>query len=138
MTTPYITTLTAGIIIILQILLAFRVSGFRGKKNLALGDGDDADTLRVVRRHGNLAENAGVFIAGFTLLEISKFAPMLLLVLCVLFVIVRVSHAVGMSRTNTMNGFRMIGGIGTYGVGLVLGGALVWLGIVAALAAHQM
>jgi len=124
---PYITAITAGIILILQILLALTVSSGRG--NTSLGDGGNPEFHRVIRRHGNLAENAGLFIAGLALLELSKLNMLLLEGLCAAFVLVRLSHAVGMSRPDTMNMFRAVGGVGTYLVGLILGAALLWAGL---------
>jgi uncharacterized protein len=124
---PFVSAITAGVTLILQIILAFLVSGARG--NTAIGDGGNEELARAIRRHGNLAENAGLFIAGLTLLELSRFGPLLLEGLCALFVLVRISHAVGMSQPSTMNVFRLIGGVGTYLVGLILGGALLWAGL---------
>ena len=123
---PFVSAITAGVIVILQMVLAFMVSGARG--NIAIGDGGNEDLARAVRRHGNLAENAGLFIAGFTLLELSRLSPTLLAWLCGLFVLMRILHAIGLSQQKTMNVFRLIGGVGTYIIGLVLGVALLWAG----------
>jgi len=136
MTFPYVTALTAGVLLILQMALAFTVSGARGQRDTWVGDGGQEALLRAMRRHGNLAENAGIFVAGFLLLELSKFSPALLIGLCAAFVLARVSHAVGLSRPNTNNAFRLIGGVGTYVAGFVLGGVLVWIGADAAFAAR--
>lgn len=127
MTFPYITAITAGAVLILQILLGLAVSGSRGATSL--GDGGREDLSRAIRRHGNLAENAGLFIAGFALLELARVNTLLLEALCALFVLVRLLHAFGMSRPDTMNAFRAAGGVGTYIIGLVLGAALLWAGL---------
>ena len=129
MTFPYITSVTAGLLLLIQMALAFAVSGNRGKANTWVGDGGDATLLRTTRRHANLAENAGFFVIGFALLELSRFSPRLLLVLCAAFVIARLFHAAGLSRQNTNNPLRLIGGLGTYLIGFVLAGALVWVGL---------
>jgi uncharacterized membrane protein YecN with MAPEG domain len=129
MTYPYITSVTAGLLLLVQMTLAFAVSGSRGKANTWVGDGGDATLLRSTRRHANLAENAGFFVIGFALLELSRFSPRLLLALCAAFVIARVLHAAGLSRQNTNNPLRLIGGLGTYLTGFVLAGALVWAGL---------
>lgn len=138
MTFPYVTALTAGVLIILQMAMAFAVSGARGQKNTWVGDGGQDALLRTMRRHGNLAENAGIFVAGFLLLELSKFSPSLLIGLCVAFVLMRVAHAIGLSRADTNNAFRLTGGVGTYLAGFILGGALVWVGANAAIAARAV
>jgi len=134
---PYVTTTTAGFILILQLLLAFTVSGGRGKVDTWVGAGGHAPLERAIRRHGNLAENAGIFVVGFLLLELSRFSATLLVSLCVAFVVVRLFHAVGLSRENTNNPLRLIGGVGTYLTGLTLGGTLVWVGARAAIGSMQ-
>lgn len=133
---PALSAATAGAVLILQMLLALTVSSARGKANVWIGAGNDPALERTGRRHANLAENAGLFVAGFTLLELSGRWPTLLLILCPLFVVLRLSHAAGLSRANTNNPFRLIGGAGTYLLGLVLGGALAWLGLTVLFARH--
>ena len=127
MTFPLLSAATAGALLILQMLLAFTVSGARGRAGVWIGAAGAPSLERTARRHANLAENAGLFVAGFTLLELSGRWPMLLLILCPTFVVLRLFHAAGLSLTNTNNPLRLIGGAGTYFLGLVLGGALVWL-----------
>lgn len=126
---PAVSAATGGVLLILQMLLGFITSGARGRAGVWIGDGGDAALQRTARRHGNLAENAGLFLAGFTLLELSGRWPMLLLILCPTFLVLRLFHAVGLSRANTSNAARLVGGAGTYLAGLVLGGALVWIGV---------
>lgn len=133
---PYVSAASAGILLILQMLLGFATSGARGKTNVWLGASGNAALERAVRRHGNLAENAGLFVAAFTLLELSGRWPTLLIILCPLFVLLRLFHAAGLSRENTNNQLRLIGGAGTYLLGLVLGGALAWIGGAALVASN--
>ena len=132
MSFPYITAGTAGIVLILQMLLGFMVSGARGKNNTWIGDGGHADLQRLTRRHANLAENGGIFLVGFVLLELSGWRPLLLTILCGTFIAVRLLHALGLSRTNTNNVMRLAGGVGTYLTGFVLGAALLWLALTTA------
>lgn len=131
---PNVTAITAGLLLVLQIVLAGMVSATRGP--IAIGDGGKDALVRAIRRHGNLAENAGIFVAGFTLLELSASSPRLLVGLCAVFVAVRLIHAVGLSQANTSNAMRVIGALGTYLCGLVLGGTLLWVGVKAAMAAQ--
>lgn len=127
---PFVTAVTAGVVTVLQMLLAFAVSGGRGKLDTWLGDGGDDALQRAVRRHGNLAENAGLFLAGLLVLDLSGRAPRLLLGLAIGFVCLRLLHAAGLSRSNTNNALRLVGGAGTYLLGFVLGGALIWAGVI--------
>jgi uncharacterized membrane protein YecN with MAPEG domain len=113
----------------MQMALAFNVSGNRGKTDTWVGDGGNAGLLRTARRHGNLAENAGIFVAGLTLLDLSRFSPKLLVVLCAALVVARILHAAGLTQQNTKNALRLLGGVGTYLIGFILGGALIWVGL---------
>ncbi len=130
---PYVTAMTAGVLLVMQIALAFTVSGGRGQANTWIGAGGNRRLERAIRRHGNLAENGGIFIAGFLLLELSRSSPTLLASLSAAFVVVRLIHAAGLSRENTNNPLRLIGGVGTYLLGLMLGGTLIFVGAAAAL-----
>lgn len=136
MSFPFVTAITAGALLIVQMLLAFTVSGARGQSNVWVGDGGQDALLRAIRRHGNFAENASIFMIGFMLLEFSKVSAALMITLCTAFVVVRLAHIVGLSQRNTGNIFRLIGGVGTYLIGFALGGELIWVGFMAAVPVH--
>ena len=129
MTYPYITAVTAGLLLLLQMALAFTVSGSRGKTNTWIGDGGNVALQRGARRHANLAENAGIFVVGFGLLELSRSSHALLVALCIAFVLARFLHAAGLSSPDTNNALRLLGGVGTYLIGFVLAVSLVWIGL---------
>jgi uncharacterized membrane protein YecN with MAPEG domain len=123
---PVISALTAGVLVILQMLLSLGVSIRRRGTKTSLGNGDDPALLRAVRRHGNLAENAGLFVACFALLEMMGPANLrLFAALCLLFVFGRLIHAIGLSLPNTSNLARTLGVLITVGVGVVLGLRLI-------------
>lgn len=133
---PAMAAATGGVLLVLQMGLGLAVSGARGRAGVWIGAGGNAALERGTRRHANLAENAGLVLAGLTLLELSGRWPALLSVLCPTFIVLRVCHAAGLSRADTNNPLRLIGGAGTYLLGLVLGGALAWLGAAALVAAR--
>ena len=95
----------------------------------SLGDGGNKEVLQAIRRHGNLAENAALFIAGFTLMEMLGGSRTELQILCAVFVLARISHAMGLSMQKTVNRFRIIGIIATIAVGVALGVSLVRIGL---------
>lgn len=134
MTFPFLSAATAGLVLILQMILAATVSGARGSNSVSIGDGGKEAMLRPMRRHGNLAENAGIFVTSLALLELARPGSAMLVGLCGAFVLARLFHAIGLSMTNTDNIFRLIGGAGTYLTGLVLGGTLLWIASPAVLA----
>lgn len=126
MSFPYVSTATAGFILILQMLLAVMVSASRGRNATSIGDGGQTAMLRPMRRHGNLAENSGVFLAALILLELSQPGSAIVLGAGGTFVVARLLHAVGLSFANTDNIFRLAGAGVTYLLGLTLGGTLLW------------
>jgi uncharacterized membrane protein YecN with MAPEG domain len=128
-TPPLVSALTAGFLILMQTALMLTVVMARRRNRQSLGDGGHQDLLRAVRRHGNLAENAAIFLAGFTLLELAGGCRIGLAVLCAAFVLGRISHVVGLSMPKTVNPFR-VGGIAlTAIVGVGLGTRLVLLAV---------
>jgi uncharacterized protein len=122
-----VSAVTAGILIIIQMVLMVRVGSARQRNRQSLGDGGKDELLRAVRRHGNLAENAAIFIAGFTLLEIGGGNHTTLVVMCSAFVLARISHLIGLSMKNTVNPFRLVGVVVTAFVGIALGVQLIAL-----------
>jgi uncharacterized protein len=126
---PLVSALTAGILIIIQVVLMLSVVVARRRNRQSLGDGGHQDLLVAIRRHGNFAENAALFVAGFALLELVGGGGTGLAIMCAAFVLGRVSHAIGLSMKNTVNRFR-VGGIAlTAFVGITLGVRLVLVAI---------
>jgi len=122
---PLISAGTAGILIIMQTALMMTVVAARRRNRQSIGDGGHHDLLLAIRRHGNFAENAAIFLAGFTLLELTGGGRIGLAVLCAAFVLGRISHAVGLSMTKTVNPFRAAGVVLTAVVGLALAARLL-------------
>jgi hypothetical protein len=124
-TPPLVSALTGGVLIIMQMLLMLAVVVARRRNRQSLGDGGKPEVLQAIRRHGNLAENAALFIAGFALLELIDGHRPSLEIMCALFVLGRISHIIGLSMPKTVNNFR-VGGIGaTIVVGFALGLSLI-------------
>ncbi len=128
---PIFTALTAGVILLLQMFLMIMVGRHRQRTATVFGSGTDPVLQRAIRVHGNLAENAALFLAGFALLELLGGATWLVATLCAIFVLARLAHAVGLSGSEGVNAPRFAGALGTLLVGLVTGGYLVWLGAAA-------
>jgi uncharacterized membrane protein YecN with MAPEG domain len=122
---PIVTAFTAGLIIVIQMALAFSVVLARGRTRQSIGDGGDPELLLAIRRHGNFAENAGIFVACFTLLEIIGGAGPGLMILCAGFVLGRISHIIGLSMKRTVNPFRAGGIFLTIAVGIAVGVRLI-------------
>ena len=110
---PYITAATAVAISVLQMLLLLHAARGRGKYKTGLGDGGHPGLLKRIRMHGNLAENAPLFLILLALVEVSGQWTMLVPWFALAFVIVRLSHAVGLAISTGVTPFRFVGVVGT-------------------------
>ena len=126
MTLPIISGYTAAFLGVLQIFLMMNVGITRQKSGISLGDGGNEALLYKIRRHGNLTENAPLFLILLGFLEIAGSRPPYLLGLVAIFVVARLSHAYALSGPGKSNAARGIGAMGT--VAGILGAAflLAW------------
>jgi uncharacterized membrane protein YecN with MAPEG domain len=113
-TPPVVTALTASVLLVLQTVLMFMAANLRRSSQNAIGGEAGApELLRAVRRHGNLAENAAIFLVGLAVAEMLGGAPLWVKALAAIFVVSRLAHAIGLSQVNTVNALRIAGVIGT-------------------------
>lgn len=112
---PAVTAATAGALGILHVVLVLLVSAGRVKFNTGLGDGGNEALSRRIRMHGNLTENAPLFLILLGIVELSRVSPYLVTILGPLIVVFRLCHAYGLSMHfgPGSNGFRAIGAGGT-------------------------
>ncbi|MGD1926332.1 MAG: MAPEG family protein [Paracoccaceae bacterium] len=94
---PIIAATTAGILLVMQQALMLNVGMHRTKLKMGTGFGEDLDMERLSRRHGNLAENAGIFIVTLALLELYVGSGTAVSGFAATFVAARVSHIIGFS-----------------------------------------
>ncbi len=87
----------AAYLLVLQQVLMLTVGLYRTRKRRGMGFQDDLTLERMVRRHGNLAENAGIFVVSMVLLELQTGPTRLVFSLCFAFAIARTLHAIGFS-----------------------------------------
>ena len=133
MTFPVTTALIGGLLIMMQSGLMFWTGFGRVKHQVAFGTGDVQEVEMRVRAHGNLAENAAIFVIALALLELSNMNQIVIITLGAAFVIARILHVIGVGIIPPSGNKPRILGAGTTGiVGLVTGGLLVWQFISAA------
>lgn len=132
---PVISATTAAIILALQLILMITVGMHRVRTQANIGVGEDADLERKVRRHGNLAENAAIFLVVLALAELVGVSSAVLTPVAILFVVARLSHALAFSSLSGSHGSdgnklfvlaRVVGAFGTFAAGLFLAGYLVY------------
>ena len=123
---PIISGYTAAFLGTMQVALMMTVGFARRTSEVSLGDGGNDILLHKIRRHGNLAENASIFLILLGFLEISGASQNTVLGLAILFVLARLSHAYALSGPNKPLVARGMGAMGTL-MGIVgTAGALVW------------
>ncbi|MCC6710270.1 MAG: MAPEG family protein [Gammaproteobacteria bacterium] len=123
---PLYTALTAAVLLALQLGLMMSVGSRRLALKQGIGDGGNHALALAVRRHGNLAENAAIFVAALTLLELLAGRSTVVATLGAAFVTARIAHAIGLSMGDGPNVPRFIGAMGTVGCGLACAGMLAW------------
>lgn len=133
---PIYSALLASFLVLFQVLLMLTV-GLHRTKGQFIGIGEDRDLERKVRRHGNLAENSGLFLAVVAILEMLAGQTTYVLIITIAFASVRLLHALGFSSLagshgedltgarRAFAGMRGFGAFGTIGVALAAAWFLV-------------
>ncbi|MBE9077804.1 MAPEG family protein [Romeria aff. gracilis LEGE 07310] len=135
MTVPVVSATVAAVLIILQQSLMIAAGMHRTKVGISAGVGNDANLERKVRRHGNLAENAALFVATLALAELCDIPKPVVAGFGSIFILSRMLHVFGFSSlagSHLAEGskaflvMRAIGAGGTFLTGIVLGVFLVF------------
>lgn len=92
---PLFTAIFGGIFLILQTVLMLTVGLHRSNAGKGVGVDGDMKLERLVRRHGNLAENAAIFVVVFALYELLFGATIVMAVIGMTFVLARALHIMG-------------------------------------------
>lgn len=121
MTLPLTAALVAAVLALLQVFLMVTVGNKRRAESISLGDGGNEELLRLTRRHGNLIENAPMFLILLSLLELLGGPTTVVTTLAGVFLVARFSHAAALSSASSPLAFRVLGAFGT--VVSLLGGA---------------
>ena len=124
---PIYASLAGGTLILLQTALMMAVGFRRIKHQQGIGDGGHSDLTMLVRRHGNLAENSGIFLVVLALLEMMGGTVLAVAGLGGAFVFARLMHAIGLSfGDGGPNAPRFLGSMGTMLTGFGVGSYLLF------------
>ena len=113
MSFPYFTAATASFVGVFQMILTLFVAFGRGKYRTSLGDGGHPALLTRIRVHGNLAENAPLFLILLAIVEASGQWPAQVPYFAAGFILARLSHVAGLNIGPGANPFRFVGVVGT-------------------------
>ena len=126
---PYISAALGAFLLFLQQLLMLSVGFHRTKVKVGIGLAGDSALERKVRRHGNLAENAAIFLSVLVLMELSGLAGGAVAYFAGVFAFARICHAVGFMHEDGSHA--NLDGNKFFLVARVLGATLTgWTGLV--------
>jgi len=106
--------ITAGLLGLIYAYLAFRVSLMRMRYRISLGDGGKSDLSQAIRAHANFVEYVPFTLLLLLIASVFQANLYLVLVGCLLLLLHRVLHAVGMRPEGAVNPFRRSGALLTY------------------------
>lgn len=125
---PILTTsLYAGLLAIVCMVLAGMVGTLRGKKQtISLGDGGDPDLLAAMRRHANFVEYVPLAIVLIALVELNGGSKTLIHGLGAVLLAARIIHPFGIDAADMRKMPRLIGAFASIGVILAAAVTLLW------------
>ena len=137
MTFPTYTAIAGAMLLLLQQVLMINTGLHRAKSGVNIGAGDDKNLERKIRRHGNLAENAAIFIVMLALVESLTGQTTAILVFALVFVVARFSHAIAFSSLSGSHdlsqgskiypALRAVGAFGTFLSGVLISAYAIYL-----------
>lgn len=124
-----ITTLYAGLLGILFMLLSWRVVAARGSQKINLGDGGNPLMLRRIRGHANFAEYVPLILVLLALLEMAHLSAVYLHVLGATLLLARVLHGYALSFAEQFVPGRFLGTLLSFIVLVLSAGLCVYSGL---------
>ncbi|MEQ8266397.1 MAG: MAPEG family protein [Parvibaculum sp.] len=120
----------AGLNILINLFLAYRVSANRIRSNVMTGTGSDEKLYNASRAHIVNAEYTPLALVGLVVLHLLAASIYVLHVIGLALTIGRVLHAIGVSRTGESTPPRLVGTLLTWIALLVAGIACLWYALV--------
>lgn len=108
-----ITTLYAGLLALVFVVLSFRTIGARRAARVEIGDGSDRELLRRMRVHANFAEYVPLALILMALAETLKSGALLLHGIGLTLLVGRIVHAYALSQSPHILRLRVAGMVAT-------------------------
>jgi uncharacterized membrane protein YecN with MAPEG domain len=128
MTAIPVTLASAAACVLLNFWLGWRIAQLREEYKVSVGDGGHELLLRRMRAQANFIENAPFMLILTGALELSGASHIVLAAVTAIFIVARISHAVGMDSPE-LRRWRIYGMMGTAPVNL---GLAIWAVVCAA------
>lgn len=117
--------LYVALVVIMGVALTYLVINQRRTKLIGIGDGGDKQAARMIRVHANYCENAPFALALLVMLPLLGAGDWTIHAVGLLFLVGRVAHAFGLSRTAGSSPGRIAGMMLTHAALIVGAGALL-------------
>lgn len=95
---PVFSAILAGTLLTIQTITMLMVGAYRNRARTGVGNSGDIKLERLVRRHGNLAENAAIFLVVLALYELLFGDTIFALVIGVVFLVARMLHIIAFTN----------------------------------------
>lgn len=125
MTVPFVVPLYAGILALIYVFLAIRVSRLRSGAQVMVGSGGNAVLERAIRAHGNCGEYVPIALLLLGFMEMQRNSSYLLHALCLMLVVGRLLHAYAISQPNEPMPLRVAGTFLTHAVLIIAAISLI-------------
>lgn len=131
MTYPVFAASLGAFLIIIQQILLMNVGSYRTKVGIGSGTGGDLQLERKMRQHGNLAENAAIFIVMLAFVEMLGASILIVQIFAAVFLAARLLHFIAfasLAGSHDPGGiFLVLRGLGAFGTVLSGVGVGVYL-----------
>jgi len=121
-----VTSFFVAVFLVMALLLVVRTVSGRGKFKVSVGDGGNEQLTRLMRAHANFVETVPFVLIGLTLMELNGAPVWWLVALGSVFLVARVSHAIGMSYRYPSIPFRTVGMATTLVIFVLVAGSLLY------------
>ena len=111
-----ITSLFAGLLALLLLVLTFRIIALRWQEKVGIGVGESKPLEVAVRVHGNFTEFVPLGLILLALMELAGASAVFLYACGGVLFVARISHAFGLTRSIGTSSFRAFGVLGTVAV----------------------
>lgn len=123
---PAIAAFYGGLVGLLLLFLAARISRMRWQHKIRIGDEGNRDLQRAIRAHGNAVEWAIISIVLLLITELNRASPVILHACGIAIIVGRLLHAFGLSRVSGYSFGRFFGSLLSWGAVAVLSAWCVW------------
>jgi uncharacterized protein len=131
--TPIIVPTYAALLVLIFVVLSIRVIQMRASARIGLGHGGNPAMERRVRVHGNFAEYVPLALLLLGFMEMQRHSIYIIHVLCIVLVLARVIHAIGVTPVQENFPMRVASVLMTFAVLVIAAILLLYTGLLAAL-----